>query len=87
MACRHSPARPPHYKQSDFSADLVFQGAFEEVQSNNKSVDPDKLAASLGLAGKSIKTLETGCTIDFHFVDDATAEIGLNDHVYTLKKQ
>jgi hypothetical protein len=44
-------------------------------------------SASLGFAGKSIKTLETGCEIDFHFVDDATAEIGLNDHVYTLKKQ
>ena len=79
--------KAPHHKHSDFSADLVFQGAFEEMQSNNKSVDPDKLAASLGLAGKSIKTLETGCEIDFHFVDDATAEIGLNDHVYTLKKQ
>jgi hypothetical protein len=35
----------------------------------------------------SLKTLETGCEIDFHFVDEATAEIGLNDYVYTLKKQ
>jgi hypothetical protein len=33
------------------------------------------------------KTLETGCEIDFHFVDAATVEIGLNDYVYTLKKQ
>jgi len=31
--------------------------------------------------------LETGCEIEFHFVDAATAEIGLNDYVYTLKKQ
>jgi hypothetical protein len=79
--------KAPHYKQSDFTADLVFQGAFEEMQSKDKSVDPDKLAASLGFAGKSIKTLETGCEIDFHFIDDSTAEIGLNDRVYTLKKQ
>jgi hypothetical protein len=77
----------PHYKVSVFTADMAFQGAFEEMRSNNKSVDPDKLAASLGLTGKSIKTLETGCEIDFHFIDDSTAEIGLNDRVYTLKKQ
>jgi hypothetical protein len=44
-------------------------------------------AASLGFAAGSIQTLETGCEIDFHFVDAATAEIGLNDNVYTLKKQ
>jgi len=66
---------------------MLFQGAFEEMQSRNKSVDPDKLAASLGFTGKKIRTLETGCEIDFHFVDAATAEVGLNDYVYTLKKQ
>jgi hypothetical protein len=79
--------KAPHYKQSDFAADMIFQGAFEEMHSKNKSVDPDKIAASLGFAGNSIKTLETGCEIDFHFVDATTAEIGLNDYVYTLKKQ
>ena len=79
--------KAPHYKESDFTADMLFQGAFEEMQSKNKSVDPDKLAASLGFAGKKIRTLETGCEIDFHFVDAGTAEIGLNDYVYTLKKQ
>jgi hypothetical protein len=31
--------------------------------------------------GRSIKTLETGCEIDFHFVDATTVEIGLNDCV------
>jgi hypothetical protein len=30
---------------------------------------------------------ETGCEIDFHYVDATTARLGLNDHVYTLKKQ
>jgi hypothetical protein len=79
--------KTPHYKESDYAADMIFQGAFGEMQLKNKSVDPSKLAASLGFAGTSIKTLETGCEIDFHFVDAATAEIGLNDNVYTLKKQ
>ena len=44
--------KAPHYKESDFTADMLFQGAFEEMQSKNKSVDPDKLAASLGFAGR-----------------------------------
>jgi hypothetical protein len=78
--------KAPHYKES-YSADMLFQGAFEEMRSKDKSVDPNKLAASLGFAGSSIRTLETGCEIDFHFVDAATAEVGLEDYVYTLKKQ
>jgi hypothetical protein len=78
----------PHYKVSNFTADLIFQGALGEMHSTNKSFDPNKIAASLGFSKpESIKSLETGCEIDFHFVDDTTAEIGLNDYVYTLKKQ
>jgi hypothetical protein len=77
----------PHYKVSDFAADMIFQGAFEQMQSSDKSVDPGKIAASLGFPGTGIKTLETGCEIDFHFVDATTAEVGLNNYVYTLKKQ
>lgn len=77
----------PRYKVSDVGADMLFQGALGEMQAGNKSVDPGKVAASLGFSGSRIKTLETGCEIDFHFVDATTAEIGLNDHVYTLKKQ
>jgi hypothetical protein len=57
------------------------------MQSKNKSADLNKLAASLGFSATSIKTLETGCEIDFHFVDATTTEIGLNNTVYTLKKQ
>lgn len=79
--------RAPRYKESDVTADVLFQGAFEEMQSKNKSIDPIKLAAAPGFTGKTVRTLETGCEIDFHFVDAATAEIGLNDDVYTLKKQ
>jgi hypothetical protein len=76
-----------HYEISDFTPDLLFQGAFEEMQTKDKSVDPNKLAASLGFTSNHIKTLETGCEIDFHFVDASTAEVGLNNYVYTLKKR
>ena len=76
-----------HYEESDVPADALFQGAFEEMKSKDPSVDPNKIAAALGFTGTSFKTLETGCEIDFHFVDAKTAEVGLNDYVYTLKKQ
>jgi hypothetical protein len=66
---------------------MIFQGAFEEMKSKDKSVDPNKIAASLGFAGNAIKTVERGCEIDFFFFDATTAEIGLNNTVYTLKKQ
>lgn len=82
LACR-----AVRYKEKSYSADMIFQGAFGEMKSKDKSVDPNKIAASLGFAGNGIKTVETGCEIDFHFVDATTAEIGLNNTVYTLKKQ
>jgi hypothetical protein len=68
---------------------MLFQGAFEEMQSKDKSADPVKIAAGLGFKGTSWKTLETGCgnELDYHFLDPATAALGLNNYVYTLKKQ
>lgn len=77
----------PQYKVTDYGPDMLFQGAFDEMQRTDKKVDPKVLAASLGFTGARIRTLETGCEIDVHFVDDATAEIGLNDYVYALKKR
>lgn len=77
----------PQYKMTDYGPDMIFQGAFDEMQRTSKKAEPKALAASLGFAGDKIKTLETGCEVDFHFVDDTTAEVGLDNVVYTLKKQ
>jgi hypothetical protein len=77
----------PHYKLSDFSADMLFQGQFGEMHDADHSKDPLQLAHALGFTGTSFKTLETGCELDWHFVDARTAEIALNNFVYTLKKQ
>ncbi|HUI95986.1 MAG TPA: hypothetical protein VLX44_09560 [Xanthobacteraceae bacterium] len=79
----------PKYKLGDFSADMLFQGAFGEMHDKDKSLDPAKLAASAGFAGTSWKVLETGCAteVDWHFIDPTTLAIGLNDYVYVLKKQ
>jgi hypothetical protein len=76
-----------HYTVKEYTADMLFQGAFGEMQAKNKSADPIKIAASLGFPAGPVKTLETGCEIDFHFADTTTAKVGLNDYVYTLKKQ
>jgi hypothetical protein len=79
--------KAPHYKLSDFSADMLFEGQFGEMHDADHSKDPLQLAHSLGFTGTSFKTLETGCEIDWHFVDPRTAEIGLDNFIYTLKKQ
>jgi hypothetical protein len=39
------------------------------MHDSDKSKDPQKLAASVGLTGSPIKTLETSCEFDWHFVD------------------
>ena len=86
---RQVGCKGPHYKVKDYPADMLFQGAFDEMRRRDKSVDPSKLAAKLGFKGKSWKTLETGCAteLDFHFIDPATTTFGLNNYVYILKKQ
>jgi hypothetical protein len=80
----------PRYHVKNYPADMLFQGAFGEMHRRDESVDPVKVAAALGFRGSSTwKTLETGCAveIDYHFIDPVTATFGLNDYVYTLKKQ
>jgi hypothetical protein len=86
---RQWACKGPKYRIRDYPADMLFQGAFGEMHSRNKSADPGKIAAGLGFKGSSWKTLETGCgnELDLHFVDPATAEFGLNDFVYTMKKE
>jgi len=76
----------PRYRLRDIAAARIFQGAFEQMQAASGAPDPDALAAAFGFSGPSIKTLETGCHIDVHFVDASTAQIGLNDTIYTLKR-
>src|SRR5215469_16713187 len=77
----------PRYALKDYPATDLFQGAFGEMRERDPAIDPVKLAAGLGFKGNSFTTLETGCEFDWHFVDQTTAKVGLNDWVYTLKKQ
>jgi hypothetical protein len=77
----------PKYKLGDFSADMLFQGAFGEMRQKDERIDPAKIAATLGFQGESWQVVETGCGIDWHFIDATTLAIGINDYVYLLKKQ
>jgi hypothetical protein len=88
-SCRgaSSCGKGPHYKLTDYTADLLFQGAVGEMHDSDKSKDPQKLAAAVGFTGTPIKALETGCEFDWHFVDQSTVEVDLDDYVYVLKKQ
>jgi peptidoglycan/xylan/chitin deacetylase (PgdA/CDA1 family) len=79
----------PRYVVKEYPADMLFQGAFGEMHEGDRSVDPAKVAERVGFHGPRWMTLETGCAveIDYHFIDTATAAFGLNDYVYTLKRQ
>jgi hypothetical protein len=68
---------------------MLFQGAFEEMQSKNKSVDPLAVAHKVGFQGTSWKTVENNCgyALELHFVDPTTADFALNNLIYTMKKQ
>lgn len=75
----------PHYAIKSYTPDMLFQGELGELQDAHPKTSAASLAASLGFTGKTIRTLETGCEIDWHFVDPHTVEIGLDDWVFTLK--
>ena len=86
---RQLACKGPKYKVEEYPADMLFQGMFGEMHERDKSVDPGKVAATLGFRGSKWKTLETGCgnELDFHFIDAATATFGLNNYIYTLNKR
>jgi hypothetical protein len=86
---RQLACKGPRYGVKEYPADMLFQGMLGEMHERDKSVDPVKVAATLGFRGSRWKTLETGCgnELDFHFIDATTATFGLNNYVYTLKKR
>jgi hypothetical protein len=84
---RNFVCQRPKYVLKEYTATELFEGAFGEMRERDPAIDPGKLAAKLGFKDDHFTTLETGCEFDWHFVDQTTVKIGLNDWVYTLKKQ
>ena len=74
-----------HYKVMTVEYDYLFQGGL---------TDPEKQAKALGFANPKILNLEFACEradadieMDFHMADPDTVIFGLNDIVYTMKRQ
>ncbi|GAB2176010.1 hypothetical protein [Dongia sp. agr-C8] len=84
------PCKGPKYEVMQGGPDMLFQGAFGEMQAQDSSVDPQALAEKVGFAGKQYRTVLTGCefAVDFSFGEDKdTAMFALDNAVYTLKRQ
>ncbi|MDQ7246861.1 hypothetical protein [Dongia sedimenti] len=84
------PCQGPKYEVMQGGPDMLFQGAFGEMQAKNASVDPQKLAEQVGLTGTAYRTVITGCefAVDFSFgADNDTAMFALDNAVYVLKRQ
>lgn len=84
LACAH-----PKYEVIEAPRANAFQGELEELEAGDSSKRADRLAEALGFKSKTMRRLETGCAneLDFHFIDDDTAELGLNDYVYVLRRK
>ena len=84
------PCNGPKYEVMQGGPDILFQGAFGEMQSANASNDPQKLAERVGFTGTQYRTVITGCefAVDFSFGEDPdTAMFALDNAVYMLKRQ
>jgi hypothetical protein len=80
----------PQYQVIEGGADILFQGSFGEMQERDPGVQAQNLAEQVGLTGDKFRTVVTGCEyeVDFSFgADDNTAKFGLNDYIYTLKRE
>jgi hypothetical protein len=77
------------YTLLDSPPEGLFQGAFDEMRRKDPSADPGKLAAWLGFKAPLIRTLQTGCAneLDYHFIDERTAEFALDNYIYTIKRK
>jgi hypothetical protein len=78
VACKN-----PQFEVKLTPADFLFEGMLENIR------DQPKALASMGFTGKQWRTVITGCAneLEFHFMNDVTAAIGLNNYIYTLRKQ
>ena len=74
LACRR-----PHYEIKSYTPDMLFQGGL---------TDPGNQARTLGFAGNTIPTVETGCegALDFHFLNVDAALFGLNNRIYRIER-
>jgi hypothetical protein len=80
IAPRPLACRRPNYQLRTVPPEVLFQGGLTH---------PAAQATALGFAGKTIRTLETGCNgwFEFHFTQAGTALFALNNMIYTLRRR
>lgn len=84
------PCKGPKYEVMKGGPDMLFQGAFGEMQAANAADNPQKLAEKVGFTGTEYQTVMTGCefAVDFSFgADKDIAMFALDNAVYVLKRQ
>jgi hypothetical protein len=84
------PCKGPKYEVIEGGPDMLFQGGFGEMQSQNAANEPQKLAEQAGFTGTQYRTVLTGCefAVDFSFGEDKdTAMFALDNALYMLKRQ
>jgi len=84
------PCKGPKYEVIEGGPDMLFQGAFGQMQSENAANDPQKLAEKVGFTGTAYRTVMTGCefAVDFSIgADKDTMMFALDNAVYVMKRQ
>ena len=84
------PCKGPKYEVIEGGPDMLFQGAFGEMQAKDAASDPQKLAEKVGFAGTQYRTVLTGCefAVDFSIgADKDTMMFALDNSVYVMKRQ
>jgi hypothetical protein len=85
------PCKGPQYQVIEGGPEMLFQGAFENMHTEDPSQDMLKLAAQSGFTGDThFRTVVTGCAYDVDVSFGAgndTARFALNDYIYTLVRE
>ena len=84
------PCKGPNYAVMEGGPEMLFQGMFGEMHDEDAAADPQMLAEAIGFSGTQYRTVITGCEyeVDFSFdADNNTAKFGLDNAIYTLKRE
>lgn len=84
------PCKGPRYEVMEGGPDMLFQGAFGEMNAQDPVQDPQKLAEKVGFTGTRYRTVLTGCEFAMDFsigADNDTMMFALDNSVYVMKRQ
>jgi hypothetical protein len=78
--------KKPKYEMMMLDFDSLFEGGLSDPEHGMS--DPAKSARRLGFKSEPVTSMLTGCSeLLFHLVDADTAMFGLNNMLYTMRRQ